>query len=152
MASSNINHFVCKYQMSDHRKPPLPPHYETAPEGTCRWCNVPIGLTKTGKPSKSRWHPICVKEYKFLFWPAATRREVWKRDKGKCNSCGIVCEKKGPLGWDLDHITPLIEGTGDLSFWQMGNLQTLCKPCHKEKTSREATERAAKRREAKKSE
>jgi 5-methylcytosine-specific restriction endonuclease McrA len=49
----------------------------------------------------------------------------------------------------MDHIKPLIEAQGDLSFWQMGNLQTLCHPCHTAKTSSEATERAAKRRAAK---
>lgn len=132
--------------MTTHRVPPKPPHFDAAPEGTCRWCNVEIGLTKKGKPSRSRWHPACVKEYKLLFWPTATRQAVWRRDKGKCNVCGVQCDRKGANGWDLDHIKPLIEAQGDLSFWQLGNLQTLCKPCHKSKTSNEATKRAAERR------
>lgn len=66
-----------------------------------------------------------------------------------CAVCNTQCEKKGKNGWDLDHKIPLIEGDGSLSFWQMGNLQTLCKQCHKDKTSREATERATRRREMK---
>lgn len=129
-----------------HRIPPKPPWFDTVPEGTCRWCNKEIGLTKRGKPSKSRWHKECVKEYKTLFWPTATRQAVYRRDKGVCRTCGTKCERKGSKGWDLDHITPLIEGDGSLSFWQMPNLQTLCKPCHKAKTALEATERATKRR------
>jgi 5-methylcytosine-specific restriction endonuclease McrA len=46
----------------------------------------------------------------------------------------------------MDHIVPLIESNGNLKFWKMGNLQTLCKSCHTTKTSSEATERASKRR------
>lgn len=85
-------------------------------------------------------------EYTLLFWPGETRKAVWKRDKGICAECKKQCDKKGVNGWDLDHKIPLIEGDGSLSFWQMPNLQTLCKDCHKAKTGREATERAAKRR------
>lgn len=132
--------------MSSHRIPPKPPHFDTAPEGTCRWCNVEIGLTKKGKPSKSRWHAGCVKEYKLLFWPATTRRAVWARDKGRCHECKTLCDKKGKNGWHMDHIVPLIEANGQLSFWQLGNLQTLCKVCHTAKTSQEATNRATQRR------
>lgn len=137
--------------MADHRVPPKPPHYDTAPPGTCRWCNQPIGLTRRGQVSKARWHLACVKEYRLLFWPSATRQAVWKRDKGVCRTCGTQCDRKGKKGWDLDHIVPLIEAKGDLSFWQLGNLQTLCKTCHKAKTSQEASERAAARRSLKES-
>ncbi len=43
--------------------------------------------------------------------------------------------------WELDHIIPLIdEGGHDLS-----NLQSLCVPCHREKTARESGQRAARR-------
>jgi 5-methylcytosine-specific restriction endonuclease McrA len=45
--------------------------------------------------------------------------------------------------WELDHIVPLIDG-GDHG---LANLQTLCTPCHKEKTVREARERAERRSE-----
>jgi 5-methylcytosine-specific restriction endonuclease McrA len=43
--------------------------------------------------------------------------------------------------WELDHIVPLIDGGGH----GLDNLQTLCTPCHKAKTIREARERAARR-------
>jgi 5-methylcytosine-specific restriction endonuclease McrA len=46
----------------------------------------------------------------------------------------------------MDHIVPLIQANGDLQYWRLPNLQTLCTPCHTIKTSREATERAAARR------
>ena len=133
-----------------HRIPPKPPHFDTAPLGTCRWCNVEIGATTTGKPSKARWHTKCVAEYKLLFWPTKTRQAVWKRDLGRCAKCGFVCARKGAPKWHMDHIVPLIEAQGDLKYWKMPNLQTLCTPCHTAKTSQEATERAAKRRAAKK--
>jgi 5-methylcytosine-specific restriction endonuclease McrA len=135
--------------MSAHRKPPLPPHFDCTPVGTCRWCNQAIGLTRTGKESRARWHPACVKEYQLMFWPSEARKVVWKRDKGVCRSCGTQCERRNH-GWHLDHIQPLIEAQGDLTFWQLPNLQTLCVPCHKAKTALEAGARAEKRRAEKK--
>lgn len=132
--------------MSSHRIPPKPDWFETTPPGTCRWCNEEVGLTPKGKPSKSRWHQTCLTEYKLIFWPGATRRAVWKRDTGRCAKCSHICEKKGIDGWHMDHIVPLIESNGDIKYWTLPNLQTLCKRCHAEKTSREATERAKKRR------
>ena len=36
-------------------------------------------------------------------------------------------------GWEVDHITPVSLGGSD----DIGNLQLLCKECHKEKTGRE---------------
>lgn len=132
-----------------HRRPPLPPTYDTSPEGVCRWCGEAIGETKTGRPSKARWHSHCVNEYKLLFWPPHTRRAVWRRDKGVCYECGHQCAKKGEDGWHMDHILPLIDANGNLDYWRMGNLQTLCGDCHTKKTSREATERAERRKTGK---
>jgi hypothetical protein len=128
-----------------YRALPKPDHYFTAPPGTCRWCNKSTGLTPKGKPKTSRWHKECVDEYLFLYWPSEARKKVWARDKGKCACCGIVCQRHGN-NWDLDHIKPLVEANHDKSYWQLDNMQTLCKQCHKEKTSREATARAAKRK------
>ena len=132
--------------MSNHRIPPKPVYFATAVPGTCRWCNKKIGLTPKGRESKAVWHKECVKEYKLLFWPSSTRKAVWLRDKGKCNHCNTVCSRKGVTKWHMDHIVPLIEAAGNIKYWQMGNLQTLCKSCHIIKTSNEATDRATKRR------
>lgn len=49
----------------------------------------------------------------------------------------------------MDHIKPLIESNGNLEYWKMGNLQTLCKSCHHKKTGEEATQRAEERKKAK---
>lgn len=46
--------------------------------------------------------------------------------------------------WEVDHIVPLIDGGSHA----IENLQTLCTPCHKQKTAAEATARAARPREA----
>lgn len=131
--------------MTCHRKPPLPKWFYSTEPGVCKWCNTSIEQTKTGRKSKSKWHTKCVIEYKKLFWPAVTRRAVWARDKGKCRSCGTVSPKRGGH-WHMDHIKPLIESHGDISFWKMPNLQTLCKSCHTKKTSQEATDRALKKK------
>lgn len=129
-----------------HRKLPLPPHFNNPAPGICRWCNLPITkVLKNGKVSKSTWHQSCVNEYKFYHWPSYTRKIVWKRDKGKCNSCGHQCDKKGKNGWDMDHIIPLYAANYEKWAWDLDNLQTLCKPCHKKKTATEARDRAIKR-------
>lgn len=135
--------------MSDHRIPPKPKYFDTVPPGTCRWCNKKIGPTPKGNPSRSRWHPKCVKEYKLIHWPSETRKAVWRRDKGVCAKCGKQCSRKGN-SWHMDHIVPLVESKGKLKYWKLGNLQTLCVDCHKQKTINEATQRAARRRSNKK--
>lgn len=133
----------------DHRKPPKPKSYDTAPKGTCRWCNKKI-IGKNGKQSlRASWHPKCVTEYKLIHWPGVTRRAVFKRDRGICATCGHQCGRKGKDVWHMDHIKPLIESEGDLSYWKLGNLQTLCQRCHFAKTGREATARAEARRQRK---
>lgn len=130
-----------------HRKLPLPDYYHTPIPGTCRWCNKPVTkILKNGKISKATWHPECVKKYKFYYHSSYTKRVVWKRDKGKCANCSHQCLKKGTDGWDLDHIVPLHLANGDPMAWELNNLQTLCKPCHKKKTAAEATARSIARK------
>lgn len=59
------------------------------------------------------------------------------------------------LAWHADHVVPLwLADPTDyprcLRFWSLDNLQTLCEPCHREKTDIEAATRAKmKRQEAK---
>ena len=136
--------------MSSHREPPKPPHYHNPLPGQCRWCGQLI-FKADGQTLNKRanWHPACVKEYKLVAWPAVTRRAVFKRDKGVCIKCGHQCAKAGKDVWHLDHIKPLIEAAGDIKYWTLANLQTLCQPCHHAKTGSEATARAEARRAAK---
>jgi 5-methylcytosine-specific restriction endonuclease McrA len=45
--------------------------------------------------------------------------------------------------WDMDHITPVVEGGGGCG---LSNLRTLCIPCHRGATAELAARRAAERR------
>lgn len=48
-----------------------------------------------------------------------------------------------------DHIVPLVDAPDrNIRWWTLENLQLLCEPCHKAKTAREATYRAARSRAA----
>jgi len=128
--------------LTEYRKPPKPPHYDSAENGDCRFCGKEI-LKANGKINfRANWHKDCVIEYKLIHWPKETRKAVWKRDKGRCEGCGVKC---GLKGWELDHRKPLIEAKGDITYWMMDNLSTLCHQCHKYKTGSEASARAAAR-------
>ena len=155
--------------MSQHRRPSIP--FTDAPRGTCRWCGKPI-LHEAGKRKgevnfRRRWHPTCVDQYNESD-PREARRRVRKRDRGICRVCDLDTNAlrrevrgrgrsaklrergfkvRGSL-WELDHVTPLIDGgTHDFK-----NLQTLCTPCHKDKTAKEARNRAAQRQQQKEAE
>ena len=80
-----------------------------------------------------------MEEYKLIYWPRETRKAVWDRDRGSCAGCGTKCGKRG---WDMDHVKPLIEAQGNIEYWKLPNLQTLCWACHKKKTGSEAKARA----------
>jgi 5-methylcytosine-specific restriction endonuclease McrA len=127
-----------------HRKPPKPIHYNNAPKGYCRFCGEIILDDKGRLRSRANWHKPCVRAYKVIYWPQETRKAVWKRDQGHCAHCPTVCDDFH-VPWELDHVQPLIESNGDLEYWKLPNLQTLCVPCHVKKTSAEATARAAAR-------
>lgn len=128
--------------MSDYRKPPKPLHYHSAPKGFCRYCGEEI--IKNGKRNnRANWHPACVKKYTLVHFPRETRKAVYRRDQGVCATCG---HSSGRRGWELDHRQPLVEAQGRIEYWELPNLQTLCRPCHVAKTSAEATARADKRR------
>lgn len=53
---------------------------------------------------------------------------------------GLVCASCGyhgyrPSEFEVDHIKPLFEANGDLSYWAPENLQLLCgRQCHPVKT------------------
>jgi 5-methylcytosine-specific restriction protein A len=145
------------------------PH-SAAPRGVCRWCGLPI-LRPDGRPDRRRrWHPACVETYK-LCWPGHARVRVKERDHGICAGCGLDTVTRrlrrsrpitpgpddpryaGPYcravwserhAWELDHIVALADG----GTHELANMQTLCRPCHRDKTAREAGQRAQRRRGA----
>lgn len=131
--------------MSKYRKPPKPAAYDSPP-GYCRYCGHAI-VNAAGKLNlRANWHPPCVETYRVIYWPQETRKAVWRRDRGQCANCPT---RFGSLhdAWHVDHHRPLIEAQGDIDYWLLPNLKTLCTPCHAAKTKEEAGERARKRRE-----
>ncbi|WAL76427.1 HNH endonuclease signature motif containing protein [Kitasatospora sp. YST-16] len=58
------------------------------------------------------------------------RKAIRKAGGAECASCGLWV-----LGSaiDVDHITPIAHGGQDVD----GNVQALCRPCHKLKTRRD---------------
>ena len=124
----------------DFRKPPKPDSYYVQQKGICRWCGENI-LNQGGEiNTRKTWHQTCVTDYMIIFHPTEARKHIWKRDKGKCNDCGEQCTRRT---WDLDHVKPLMEQKGikanklDWSYYELQNMQTLCRPCHKKKTKKD---------------
>jgi hypothetical protein len=136
-----------------HRKPPRPATWDS-PRGACRFCGLDI--IDDGKINRRKnWHAGCVHIWKICNDPKYAREFVYLRDEGKCASCGVKTKLRwyqdAEANFELDHIKPLKEACGDISFWMEDNLQILCnhpvgESCHKKKTSAEATQRAVTRR------
>jgi 5-methylcytosine-specific restriction enzyme A len=63
------------------------------------------------------------------------RRQALVRDHFTCQRCGLR-DRSGAL-LEADHIVELIDDGEHV----LGNLQTLCKPCHREKTADAAARR-----------
>ena len=61
---------------------------------------------------------------------AAIRTAVFKRDGYRCTSCGL------PGRLECDHVIPLHRQPGQDPY-RMSGLQSLCRGCHIEKTSKE---------------
>jgi 5-methylcytosine-specific restriction endonuclease McrA len=147
----------------NHRRPAIP--FTDAPRGTCRWCGEPIlhesGAKRGSLNRRRRWHPTCVAAYNATD-PRELRRRVRRRDRGVCALCRLNTyelrrsfkgrgmwarmREKGFVPrrslWELDHKVPLIDG----GTHSLSNLQTLCVPCHHDKSAREHSERAAQNR------
>jgi 5-methylcytosine-specific restriction endonuclease McrA len=92
-----------------------------------------------GQALRSRRTPYCSRgcRWRFhgrFFWYAA-RRVVLRRDHYTCQACGIRARKSS---LDVDHIQEIAVGGAPLDY---SNLQTLCRPCHRAKTTRFLRER-----------
>lgn len=124
--------------MRKSRRPPMPDSFYHPAPGRCRFCNLPI-FNKDGTANGRRtWHRECVDVYLIMSRPQVARREIGKVDKGKCRNCGKKCKKDE---WQLDHIQPLHKANGNLEFWKLDNMQTLCIRCHANKTKEENVHR-----------
>ena len=94
--------------------------------GRCRWCRLPTD-------GRKKWHPACVQGYTI-----AIGRTIGLGNKP------IITDAPCPCGADsreLDHIVSLAlaKARGDrrglLRAYTVGNLQWLCRECHKAKTA-----------------
>jgi 5-methylcytosine-specific restriction endonuclease McrA len=63
-----------------------------------------------------------------FFWDSA-RIAVLRRDRYTCRACGRRARRRE---LEVDHILEIARGGAPLSY---ENLQTLCRPCHRRKTS-----------------
>lgn len=118
-----------------HRKPPKPVTWDS-PKGSCRFCGEPI--IENGKQNnRKNWHTECVHVWKVMNDPKYAREFVYLRDHGKCRDCSCTCALKWyqtGSTFEVDHVKPLFEANGDLSYWHPDNLLLRCTECHKLKT------------------
>jgi hypothetical protein len=110
------------------------------PWGICRWCNKEIRKPDGTPNLRRRWHEECLHDFYIISDHKYAKRATKQRDKGICAKCGKFCRYRHE--WQLDHVKPLIEAKGDMSYWRLDNLQTLCNACHEAKTARENSDRA----------
>lgn len=115
---------------------------------TCCWCGQPIVLVDPERDYRRRSRTRhygdeyevgdrdCTRQFlrSYVF---NERQLIEHRGDPDCVDCGST----GP--WEADHDVPLWDG-GEHSA---ANIVRRCIPCHREKTRREATLRAARRRE-----
>ena len=66
------------------------------------------------------------------------RLSLFLKGKGNCSACSQKIE--AGKAWDIDHILPLALGGTN----EPDNLQVLCRPCHRAKTTRSDVPRIAK--------
>ncbi|MFQ5569158.1 MAG: HNH endonuclease [Rhodothermales bacterium] len=127
----------------------------------CRYCGCEMGPAQSHWCSDT-CRSKAIHEFSLYHDPVYQRRAVFKRDHGVCAACGrntlhlrrrlqaATLEEQGLLYhgllrqgydryrldrfmlWEADHIVPVIEGGGGTG---LENLQTLCVPCHKQKTT-----------------
>lgn len=120
----------------------------TAGDNLCSWCGEPIELVDPERDYRRRSRARhygdeyevgdrdCTRQFlrSYVF---SERSLIEVRGDPECIDCGST----GP--WEADHDVPLWDGGEHCS----SNIVRRCVPCHREKTKREATERAARRRQ-----
>lgn len=119
-------------QETSHRKAPRPSTWNCS-RGWCRFCGEKI--IEDGKQNRRKhWHQPCADRWKIMNDPKLARHHVFIREKGTCQGEG--CGFRSPLMKDfqVDHVRPLFEAQGDLSYYGDENMQLLCISCHLKKT------------------
>lgn len=119
----------------------------------CRYCKGEVQ-----PPRRTFCNDACIHEWRVRSDPSYAKLQVWIRDRGKCQAChqtpfGIystapdrrTARRHGGL-WAMDHVIAVEEGGGECG---LENLQTLCLPCHRAKTTQHARRRAEAKRAAK---
>lgn len=131
----------------------------------CRYCGKEVETAKD-----SFCGPDCVHNFKIQASASYMRKEVFKRDKGVCNKCGLDTEKLRSILFKVKQekgdavyasLTEKYRIHYGYSFslekhaWEadhiipvahgggssgLDNLQTLCLPCHKAKTHNQLTQ------------
>lgn len=86
------------------------------------------------RPLASRRTPYCSRRCRWrfhghYFWDSA-RSYVMLRDRYTCRACGV---RRRARELEVDHIVEIAAGGAALEY---SNLQTLCRDCHRAKTSR----------------
>ena len=104
----------------------------------CRQCGV-----ETPGVRRTFCGQACVHAWNIMTNPSYVREQLYLRDQGICQLCGIAC---GRRAWDADHIVPVIEGGG---LCGLDGYRTLCRPCHRGVTAELRGRLALRRREAK---
>ena len=118
----------------------MPEWFNPPQKGVCRWCGHLIWKDAETINKRRTWHQECLRPYWIVSDCRYAKREVKKRDNGICATCGKYCHYRWE--WQCDHIKPLIDANGDISFWQLENLQSLCNSCHFLKTAEENSSRS----------
>jgi 5-methylcytosine-specific restriction enzyme A len=120
----------------------------------CRWCEMEI----LAKRRRTFCSDYCVDQWRLRTDPGYLRDRVFARDRGVCALCdadteaiyralkrarganraaglslyGLASIEARRSLWDADHVLPVAEGGGQCD---LGNLRTLCLPCHREVTA-----------------
>jgi len=94
-----------------------------------------VGRLNTGRPTLILSNPNATPRKRGRAGQAQ-RLAVLKRDLYTCKACGHISQEN-----QADHIIPLEAGGMD----HIGNMQTLCQPCHAAKTAKEASDRSNRR-------
>lgn len=129
----------------------------------CRWCGVVVT-----PPRRSWCSQECVDEFLMRSSAETMRAHIFRRDNGICEACGCDTKKiERVIGfadcvsygsgwsvfvrlgfnlhqslWEADHVVEVCNG-GET---HLDNMQTLCVPCHKQKTRKMHADRARARR------